>query len=59
MYTSMFDILERIPAKNKHSLNSFVPLLNMNNMENSSKIEFLHGDHRRKLNMVGKELLVG
>lgn len=59
MYTSMFDILERVTKKNKHSLNSFMPILNMSNMDSSSQIEFLHGDHRRKLNMVGKDLVVG
>lgn len=56
MYTSMFDILGCIPAKNKHSLNSFIQLLNMSNMGSSSETEFLH---RIKLNMVSKELVVG
>lgn len=59
MYTSMFDILERVTRRNKHSFNNFIPLLNMSIMESSSQIEFLHGDCRRKLNIVGKELVAG
>lgn len=59
MHTSMFDILERVTRKNKHFLNSFIPLLHMSNMKGSSQIEFLHGEQRRKLNMVGKEIVVG
>lgn len=55
----MFDILECVTRKNKHSLYSFIALLNTSNIESSSKIEFLHGDHRRKLIMVGRELVAG
>lgn len=58
MHTSMFDILERVTRKNKHSLNGLI-LLNTSNIKSSSEIEFLQGEHRRKLNMVGKEIVVG
>lgn len=53
---SMFDILDPDTRKNKLSLNIFIPLLYMRNMDSSSQIAFLH---RRKLNMVGKELVPG
>lgn len=53
---SMFDILDPDTRKNKLSLNIFIALLYMRNMDSSSQIAFLHG---RKLNMVGKELVPG
>lgn len=52
----MFDILDPDTRKNKLSLNIFIALLYMRNMDSSSQIAFLHG---RKLNMVGKELVPG
>lgn len=42
-YTSMPYILDLVTRKNKHSLNIFIPFLNMRNMESNSQIAFLRG----------------